>query len=849
MAENLVIVESPAKAKTIEKFLGTDFKVLSSYGHIRDLVSKGLGVKVEDNFLPEYEIPSEKKKLVSDLKAAVKAAKTVWLASDEDREGEAISWHLAEVLKLDKKNTNRIVFHEITKDAIVAAINNPRKIDINLVDAQQARRILDRLVGFELSPVLWKKVKPSLSAGRVQSVAVRIIVERERDIINHTSESSFKVSALFEVPLKDGNIFELKAELSSKLKDIEQAKVFLEKCKDAIFKVSGVEVKPSKKSPAPPFTTSTLQQEASRKLGFSVSKTMQVAQSLYEQGLITYMRTDSVSLSSLALNSAKNEIIDTFGEKYSKTRNFQTSSKGAQEAHEAIRPSYMKNSHVNGNHDEQRMYELIWKRTIASQMSDALTEKTTVNITISNIPTMHFVASGEVMKFDGFLKVYIESTDDENDETSDTLIPPILVGDKLKSIALSATQRFSQYPPRYSEASLVKKLEELGIGRPSTYAPTISTIQKRGYVTKENRLGEKRHYTSIILRGNKIDETQKTEVFGQEKNKLFPSDIGMVVNDFLVKHFGQILDYNFTASVEKEFDEIAEGKINWTKMIGSFYATFHPTVENTTKNTEKNTGERILGKHPKTGYEVSVRIGKFGPMIQIKNPDNADDKPQYASVPKGYLIETITLQDALKVIDLSAEGKILGTDPATGKQISVKSGRFGPFVQLGSNDQENPQYARLSPSQNIDTLTIAQALELFRLPRTLGEYKGKTVSVNTGRFGPYISHNSLFSSLTKADDPYTIELGRAIELIEAKIAKDIEKTIKTFSENGIIKVVYDRWKNPSVYYKKKYFRIPKGKKPEDLTLPECLIIVGADAEKKAKVTVKTKAATKAKAKK
>jgi len=833
MAENLVIVESPAKAKTIEKFLGTNFKVMSSYGHIRDLVSKDLGVDVNNNFDPKYEISADKKKLVTELKAAVKTSKMVWLASDEDREGEAISWHLAEVLKLNDKNSKRICFHEITKTAILAAIENPRNINKDLVDAQQARRILDRLVGFELSPILWKKVKPSLSAGRVQSVVVRIIVDREREIINFKSESSFKVLAVFSVPAPNGTLFNLKAELSKKYKTKEEALAFLEKCKKSTFNVSEVEVKPAKKSPAAPFTTSTLQQEASRKMGFSVAKTMQVAQSLYEQGIITYMRTDSVNLSDLAIATTKQEIERSFGNEYSKVRKFTTSSKGAQEAHEAIRPTYMNNVNVSNNHDEQRLYELIWKRTIASQMSDAILEKTNVSIAVSSVSDAYFIARGEVIKFDGFLKVYIESTDDESDESDDSVIPPIKKGDSLQKQTISATQRYSQHPPRYSEASLVRTLEELGIGRPSTYAPTISTVQKRGYVSKEERAGINRVYTQLTLDKDTILEAVKNEVSGAEKGKLFPTDIGMVVTDFLVKHFTDILDFNFTANVEKDFDEVATGKVDWTKMLGTFYKPFHQIVEQTTETSEKNSGERILGLDPKTGNEISVRIGRFGPMIQVKNLAKPEEKPHYGNIPKGILIETITLENALKILDISTDGKVLGIDPNSGKEISIRDGRFGPFAQLGtSSENEKPQYASLAKGQTIENVTLAQAIELFKLPRFVGEYEGKKVSVGVGRFGPYITHNSVFTPLKKTDDPYTVTLERTIELIEEKKIKDIEKTIKVFDEEKTIKVVLDRWKNPTVYYKKKYHKIPKGKKPEDLTLAECMEIAGVELTKK-----------------
>ncbi len=762
MIENLVIVESPAKAKTIEKFLGKDFLVKSSFGHIRDLDKKEFGVDITNNFEPNYIISSDKKSVVKELKGLAKDAKTVWLASDEDREGEAIAWHLKETLGLDEEKTKRIVFHEITKNAILEAIQKPRKINKHLVDAQQARRVLDRLVGFEVSPVLWKKVKPQLSAGRVQSVAVRLIVEREREIHNFTATSAFRVNAVFTVETDKGSA-QIKAELNKRFDTKDEAKAFLEKCKLAQYKVSDVVTRPIKRSPAPPFTTSTLQQEASRKLGFSVSQTMSVAQRLYEAGKITYMRTDSVNLSALAINTAKAKITEAFGSNYSKTRQFKTSSKGAQEAHEAIRPTYIENETVSGTKQEQRLYELIWKRSIASQMSDAELEKTTINIAISN-SSEKFVATGEVIVFDGFLKVYIESTDDEEEtKNGEALLPPVKANDQLTANQIIADQRFTQKPPRYTEASLVKKLEEQGIGRPSTYAPIITTIQNRGYVVKEDRAGQEREFTTIVLKNNKLSEAVKIETFGNEKSKLFPTDIGMVVTDFLMKHFDSIMDFNFTATVEEQFDIIAEGKGKWNNMIGTFYKPFHEQVEKTLQVSEKANGERILG-----------------------------------------------------------------TDPVSGKQVSVKIGRFGPLVQLGetsdSDEDEKPKFASLQPGMHIETITIEEALELFKLPRELGKYEDKTVTVAVGRFGPYVRHNNKFVSLGKTDDPLSVSLDRAIELIEAKREKDRNATIKTFDEEPELKVLNGRW-GPYISYKKKNFKLPKGTEAEKLELADCMKII------------------------
>ncbi len=760
MQENLVIVESPAKAKTIEKFLGKNYLVTSSMGHIRDLEKKDFGIDIEKNYQPKYVVTPDKKKIVAELKKLAKNAKVVWLASDEDREGEAIAWHLKEVLNLDAEKTKRIVFHEITKEAILKAIENPRSIDNHLVDAQQARRILDRIVGFEVSPVLWKKVKPALSAGRVQSVAVRLIVEREREIINFKSESAYRVTGLFSVREENGSSSELKAELSNRFKTREEALKFVEKCKSANFAVADVVKKPAKRSPAQPFTTSTLQQEASRKLSFSVSQTMAVAQRLYESGKITYMRTDSVNLSEQALHSAEQKIVKLHGEKYVKIRRYKTKSKSAQEAHEAIRPTYMDKEFVDGSNQEKRLYELIWKRTIASQMADAQLEKTNVTISVSNSQET-FVASGEVLIFDGFLKVYMESTDDENSNggQSQEIIPPLKVNDPLEMTEITAMQRFTQKPPRYTEASLVKQLEELGIGRPSTYAPTITTIQNRNYVVKEDRPGMERNYKVISLKNGKIAEKDKTEITGAERSKLFPTDIGMVVNDFLTANFDQIMDYNFTARVEKEFDDIAEGNRKWDEMIDDFYQPFHGKVENVLKNSERLKGERILG-----------------------------------------------------------------TDPKTGKQVSVKIGRYGPVAQLGiASSEENdvkPEFASLRAGQHLETITLEEVLELFKLPRDLGDYENKKVVVGIGRFGPYVRHDSKFVSLAKDDDPHTISLDRAIELIEAKREKDRKAVIKTFDEEPDLKVLNGRW-GPYISFKKKNYKIPKKINAEELSLEDC----------------------------
>ena len=774
MQKNLVIVESPAKAKTIEKFLGSDFKVMSSYGHIRDLKKKELSID-EKTLEPEYEIPEEKEKLVADLRQKASKAEKVWLASDEDREGEAISWHLCEVLGLDEKNTNRIVFHEITKPAIIEAIEHPRRLDMNLVNAQQARRVLDRIVGFKLSPVLWRKVKPALSAGRVQSVAVRLIVEREREIQNFKSEAYFSVSAIFAITNADGSQSEVKALLDNRLKSEAEVNAFLEQCKDCRFVVDNITKKPMKRTPAPPFTTSTLQQEAARKLGFTVSQTMMVAQHLYENGRITYMRTDSVNLSKLCLGASKQEIIGLYGDNYSKTRQYHTSAKGAQEAHEAIRPTYMDQQTIEGTAQEKRLYELIWKRTIASQMADAEIEKTTATIKIDNedaaIHGAQFVAQGEVVTFDGFLKVYRESTDDDDqqDEFSHTL-PHLSEGQELIRREISATERFSLGPQRYTEASLVHKMEELGIGRPSTYAPTISTIQQREYVQKGDKKGEERPYSVITLKGKQITAKTRRELVGSEKGKLLPTDIGIVVNDFLMKNFKDIMDYNFTAKVEQDFDKIAEGEEKWVDMMHHFYKNFEPTVEKTMNSrSEHKAGERQLGKDPKSGRPVFVKIGRFGPVIQIGTAD----------------------------------------------------------------DSEKPLFAQLPKQQSMETITLDEALELFKLPREIGDYEHKPVTIGAGRFGPYVLHDRKYTSLPKGVDPMAITLNEAIALIEEKRQQDSKKHMKIFLEDPELEVLNGRY-GPYLAYEGKNYRLPKNmhERAAQLTYDECMKVIKATPVKK-----------------
>ena len=781
MQKNLVIVESPAKAKTIEKFLGKDYKVMSSYGHIRDLKTKEFSIDIEHDYAPQYVIPADKKKLVSELKSEAKSAEQVWLASDEDREGEAISWHLYEVLGLKPELTKRIVFHEITKNAILHAIETPRDININLVNAQQARRVLDRIVGFELSPILWRKVKPALSAGRVQSVAVRLIVEREREINEFVSEAAFRVIANFILP--DGTTV-LKAELNRRLKDKKEVEAFLESCKNASFTIDDITTKPVKKSPAPPFTTSTLQQEAARKLGYSVSQTMMIAQRLYESGLITYMRTDSVNLSDLALGTAKEAIFETYGEKYYKFRQYHTKSKGAQEAHEAIRPTYISNVEAGSSSQEKKLYELIRKRTIACQMADAELERTTISVGISG-QTERFVAVGEVISFEGFLQVYMESNDDDTEkEQENGLLPPVKLHETLSLKDIVATERFTQRPPRYTEASLVRRLEELGIGRPSTYAPTIQTIQNREYVVKGDKEGVERAYTVVSLSKGKIEEAEKTETVGADRNKLMPTDIGTVVNDFLMEYFPDVLDYNFTASVEKEFDSVAEGELVWTKAIDKFYKIFHPIVEATAAvKTEHKVGERELGIDPKSGNPVFVKIGRYGPVVQI-GAAHADDK----EAPK-------------------------------------------------------PQFASLMKGQSIDTITLEEALKLFDLPRTVGEYEGKVMVAAVGRFGPFIRHDGKFVSIPKDLNPLTITAEEAIALIEGKRVKDEQRFIKKFEEDPEMEILKGRF-GPYISYQKANYRIPKTvTDPTVLTLEDCKKIIAEAGEKPAakKTTRKKKA--------
>ena len=777
MTKNLVIVESPAKAKTIEGFLGKDYTVKSSYGHVRDLNKNNLSVNIDKDFEPEYEISDDKKALVAELKKLANQSQTVWLASDEDREGESISWHLYEALDLKKKDTKRIVFHEITKTAILNAIENPRDIDMDLVAAQQARRVLDRLVGYELSPLLWKKVKPSLSAGRVQSVAVRLIVEREEEIKNFQQTSAYRVTAQFSF-IQNGQEHTIAAEMPNRFDTEKEAREFVESCVKAVYKVENIEKKPASRFPAPPFTTSTLQQEAARKLGFSVANTMRLAQQLYESGKITYMRTDSVNLSSLALGMAKKEITENYGSEYVHTRQYHTKTKGAQEAHEAIRPTYMDQHTIKGTADERRLYELIWKRTIASQMADAQLERTNVNIGIST-SEKKFVASGEVILFDGFLKVYMESYDDDRAEDKMSVLPPIEVGTALDLEKMEAQQRFTRHPLRYTEASLVKKMEELGIGRPSTYAPTISTIQKREYVTRGDVPGVPQTYKTITLKNGKITEKTGKETYGAEKGKLLPTDIGVLVNRFLLQYFENIIDYNFTANVEKEFDQISEGQRAWNKMIKDFYGVFHQQVVSTTENSGKFSGE-----------------------------------------------------------------KLLGTDPATGKNVYVKVGRFGPVAQIGDTEsEEKPRFAGLRKDQSIETVTLEEVLKLFEFPRILGQFEDKEVSVSVGRFGPYVKHNGTFYSLAKTDNPATIDMERAIEIIGEKRQKDVENTILTFDQDPDMKVLNGRF-GPYVSYKKKNYRIAKDVDPKSLTYEDCLKLVDVDPKAAPKKTPAKRKTTK-----
>lgn len=781
MQKNLVIVESPAKAKTIERFLGDDFKVMSSFGHIRDLDKKNDGVD-PDTFQPHYEIPADKQKVVSELRAAAKKAETVWLASDEDREGEAISWHLAEVLKLDPATARRIVFHEITKPAILDAIAHPRTIDLNLVDAQQARRVLDRVLGFRLSPVLWRKVRRNLSAGRVQSVTVRLIVEREREIEAFQAESAFRVTAFFGVPGDNGQTVSLKAELNHRFTTIDEVNAFLENCKTAEFRIESLTTKPAKRTPAPPFTTSTLQQEAARKFGYAVASTMRIAQNLYESGLITYMRTDSMNLSTLCLDTAEPVIAERMGANYHKRRNYHTKSKGAQEAHEAIRPTDMSREDISGTPQERKLYNLIWKRTLASQMADAQLEKTTAVISVSG-SEYQFAATGEVVKFDGFLRLYRESVEEnEGDSEESSLLPPMSEGQVLQRQIITAQERFTQAPARYSEASLVHKLEELGIGRPSTYAPTISTIQKREYVAKGESEGKARSFVMATLDGNDISTETRSENFGSNRGKLVPTDTGIVVNDFLLSHFPEFMDYNFTAKVEHDFDRVAEGEEEWTNIIRSFCETFNPQVDRVmAERSETRVGERHLGTEPESGRPVSVKIGRFGPMVQIGG---------------------------------------------------------------GEGDEETPKFASLKTGQSITTITLEEALELFKLPRTVGEFEGTTVTIGAGRFGPYVLHAKKYTSIPKGEDPMSVMLERAIELIEEKRAKDASNHLRSFEEEPELEVLNGRY-GPYIKYKGNNYRIPKDRHGEaaSLTLEECMKLIEAEGEKAPKKVAKTSTKT------
>ena len=819
MAKNVVIVESPAKAKTIEKFLGKDYKVVSSYGHIADLPSNELGVDIEHGFKPHYLISNDKKKLVKDLKALTTAAETVWLASDEDREGEAIAWHLSESLKLKPENTKRIVFNSITKSAIEHAIKHPRGIDYNLVNAQQARRVLDRLVGYELSPVLWKKIKSGLSAGRVQSVAVRLIVEREREIQDFKSHSTYKITAEFIT--SEGKV--VKASLPKTFDSQAEAEAFLQQNVGAQFKVASLEKKPAKKSPAPPFTTSTLQQEAARKLHFSVSKTMTVAQRLYESGFITYMRTDSVNLSAEALNTAKMAIVQLFGESYSQTRNFATKSKGAQEAHEAIRPTDMSRPTIAAEPDQNKLYELIWKRTLASQMADAQLERTTVKIAADK-HAEQFVATGEMIQFDGFLKVYLESSDDE-DEEQEGMLPNLKKGEPLTDRNITATQRFSRPQPRYTEASLVKKLEELGIGRPSTYAPTISTIQNRGYVERSALEGEVRYYEQLILQKGIIKAQTLSEKVGADKGKLIPTDIGSVVNDFLVSHFETVMNYNFTAQVENSFDQIAEGAENWTEMLADFYSRFHPIVENVEKNTGRETGERVLGTDPKSGRPLSVRLGRYGAMAQIGNPDDAE-KPIYASLLSGMSIETITFEEALKLFELPRQ---LGT--IDGKNVEVNVGKFGPYVHYGD------AFISLAKGEDVFSVTFERAQELInekkKADAPIATYDGLEVIKGVGRFGPFIKWNNMYINVTKKYNFDRLTAEEVAELIESKLQKESEKVVKQWDE-GEIRIEKARWGRFTLIKGKTKVELGKDTNVETFTKEQALALLAEKEPKKKK---------------
>ena len=848
MAKNLVIVESPAKAKTIEKYLGKDFKVTSSMGHVRDLSKGDKAIDIENSFKPSYDVSPDKKELVKNLKKMVKGVDNVWLATDGDREGEAISWHLSEVLGLDAKTTKRIVFNEITEPAIKKAIGNPRVIDSYLVDAQQARRILDRIVGFELSPVLWKKVKSQLSAGRVQSVAVRLVVEREREINTFNSKSSYKVKAIFTHQGKN-----IEANCSKAFDSIDAAKLFLDSISGSNFSVKNIEVKPTFRNPTAPFTTSTLQQEASRKLGYSVSRTMQLAQRLYENGHITYMRTDSVNLSQTAIDGAKKAIVNSYGSEYSNPRKFNTKSESAQEAHEAIRPTYFDRTSAGDDNGQQRLYDLIWKRAISSQMSRAELEKTTltINSSSSEIP---FKAQGEVIKFDGFLKVYLEGKDDEEDDEQKGLLPPVSIGSELGYKEIIAQQKFSRPPARYTEASLVKKLEELGIGRPSTYAPTISTVQKRGYVLNESRDGKQRDIHNLLLKNDSIEDIKEKENFGFEKQKLFPTDIGMIVTDFLIKNFNPIMDYGFTASVEKEFDEIADGLKSWTNMLEGFYGSFHKMVETTTETADRATGERILGKDPKTGKVVLVRIGRYGPLVQIGQKEEGEKEEEeseikFASLQPTQSIETIDLKEALKLFSLP---RTVGE--YEGHEVIVNAGRYGPYIRYNSKFHSLPRgtdLLEIPESEVMELLKVALAAPQY--PLEIGEYNGFEVTANKGRFGPYLKYDDLFVSIPKDEAPEDIILSRAKELIDVKIEQEKAKLLKTFTEDPSIKIVKARW-SPVISANGVKYKLAKDADIEKMTFADVQKIMeaqeacGAVKSKKKAPAKKTKSKAKPKAK-
>jgi len=839
--KNLVIVESPAKAKTIEKFLGPDFFVTSSRGHIRDLASGNNAIDIENGFKPKYEVSDDKKTLVKELKKLASSAETIWLATDEDREGEAISWHLYDELNLKPNNTKRIVFNEITKPAILNAVANPRSIDNFLVDAQQARRVLDRLVGFQLSPVLWKRVKPSLSAGRVQSVAVRLVVEREREINDFQSNSDYKITCIFKN--KDGK--SLKAELTKRFKTESEANSFLETIKDAEFTVDNLEVKPTFRNPAPPFTTSTLQQEASRKLGYDVTRTMQLAQKLYENGHISYMRTDSVNLSQTAIAAAKEEIIKEYGEKFSHTRNFNTKSENAQEAHEAIRPTYFNNRNSGSDPQQKRLYELIWKRAIASQMSKAELEKTI--ITISNNKNAEiFKIEGEVIKFEGFLKVYLESTDEEEEENDESVLPAVALNEKLNAQEVVAAEKFAKSAPRYTEASLVKKLEELGIGRPSTYAPTIQTVQKRGYVVSETRNGSKRNVVQLILKNNQIERKLVEENFGFEKNKLFPTDIGTIVTDFLLENFHEIMDYGFTASVEKEFDEIAKGLKGWQSMIGDFYTPFSASVEQTAVTGQRATGERVLGKDPETGFNVIVRLGRYGALVQLGSKEETET-PKFASLLANQSLETINLEEALQLFQLSKQSMTYKNEP-----VVLGKGKYGPYVKYQDKFYSLPAGSNILEFTNNDVVTfLDDYFSRPQLPREIGNYKGELLTVNKGRFGPYIKFGDLFVSLAKGDDPFAITLERAIELCDSKVLSEASKVLKSFEQDANIQILNGRY-GAYIKFGKDNVKIPSNVEWQNLTYNNVIEIIKnqapAPAVKKttAKKTTARKSTTKAK---